>query len=91
MTYKHRDCSFSAFGESKRDPEGSTFLTAFVVKSFNQAIPYISIDTFLMRGSIEFLISKQRPTGEFAEDGRIVDQGIQVRFCKIERLFEEVL
>ena len=32
LNYQHKDNSFSAFGE--RDPGGSTWLTAFVVKCF---------------------------------------------------------
>ena len=32
LTYRRDDASFSAFGQS--DPHGSTWLTAFVVRSF---------------------------------------------------------
>ncbi|CAL4149314.1 unnamed protein product, partial [Meganyctiphanes norvegica] len=35
LRYRHKDGSFSAFGES--DSSGSTWLTAFVLKSFAQA------------------------------------------------------
>lgn len=45
LTYKRKDGSYSAFGE--RDRSGSTWLTAFVAKSFNQASKYIKIDKSL--------------------------------------------
>ncbi|XP_071823083.1 uncharacterized protein [Apostichopus japonicus] len=81
LTYQHRDCSFSAFGESSsrggKSAEGSTWLTAFVAKSFSQAIPYISVDINQLQCSLRFLISKQDDSGAFTESGRIVDQGIQ--------------
>ncbi|PIK59847.1 hypothetical protein BSL78_03219 [Apostichopus japonicus] len=81
LTYQHRDCSFSAFGESSsrggKSAEGSTWLTAFVAKSFSQAIPYISVDINQLQCSLRFLISKQDDSGAFTESGRIVDQEIQ--------------
>nr|KAG5694344.1 hypothetical protein BaRGS_035212 [Batillaria attramentaria] len=43
LKYRHADGSFSAFGE-RGNKAGSTWLTAFVVKSFAQAKPYIFID-----------------------------------------------
>ncbi|XP_055487408.1 LOW QUALITY PROTEIN: murinoglobulin-2-like [Leucoraja erinacea] len=39
LTYKHLDGSFSAFGSS--DPEGNTWLTAFVLRSFLHSLPPI--------------------------------------------------
>ncbi|XP_066567828.1 alpha-2-macroglobulin isoform X1 [Amia ocellicauda] len=42
LNYKHRDGSYSAFGES--DSSGNTWLTAFVMKSFGGAQSYIYID-----------------------------------------------
>ena len=42
LNYRHDDGSYSAFG--KRDKEGSTWLTAFVTKSFAQARRFIYID-----------------------------------------------
>lgn len=42
LNYRHDDGSYSAFGKS--DKEGSTWLTAFVTKSFAQARRFIYID-----------------------------------------------
>ncbi|KAG1664849.1 Alpha-2-macroglobulin-like protein 1 [Nymphon striatum] len=42
LNYRHSDGSYSAFGES--DKEGSSWLTAFVIKSFAQANEFIEID-----------------------------------------------
>lgn len=44
LTYKHKDGSYSAFGPSS-GTSGSTWLTAFVVRSFMQAKPHIYVDT----------------------------------------------
>ncbi|XP_034557445.1 alpha-2-macroglobulin-like [Notolabrus celidotus] len=42
LKYKHRDGSYSAFGE--RDKSGNTWLTAFVMKSFGGAHSFIYVD-----------------------------------------------
>ncbi|KAH3873347.1 hypothetical protein DPMN_036581 [Dreissena polymorpha] len=76
LTYRHADGSFSAFGES--DKSGSTWLTAFVVKSFVQAKPYIFIDDAVISKSVTWLVSQQRPDGSFAEPGRVIHTEMQV-------------
>lgn len=45
LRYRHDDGSFSAFGNS--DASGSTWLTAFVLKSFAQARQYIQVCGFI--------------------------------------------
>ncbi|KAJ8041930.1 hypothetical protein HOLleu_12869 [Holothuria leucospilota] len=83
LTFRHGDCSYSAFGErdrfgSRRKPvPGSTWLTAFVVKSFSQAMQFIYIDVAELECSISFLIGQQQPDGSFLEEGRIIDRGIE--------------
>uniref|UniRef100_A0A1B6EFY6 TEP1-F n=1 Tax=Clastoptera arizonana TaxID=38151 RepID=A0A1B6EFY6_9HEMI len=42
LTYRHNDGSFSAFGSTDRS--GSTWLTAFVAKSFRQAMSHINVE-----------------------------------------------
>ncbi|XP_041464168.1 uncharacterized protein LOC446192 isoform X6 [Lytechinus variegatus] len=70
LNYRHRDGSYSAFGES--DPEGSTWLTAFVVRSFAQASDYIFIDNDDLKVSISWLKSLQnRETGCFESLGKL--------------------
>jgi len=65
LTYRHTDGSYSAFGKS--DKEGSIWLTAFVVKSFAQAKPYMFIDEKDLKMSIDWMISKQLDTGCFPQ------------------------
>ncbi|XP_052244580.1 pregnancy zone protein-like [Dreissena polymorpha] len=75
LTYRHSDGSFSAFGES--DKSGSSWLTAFVVKSFVQAKPYIFIDDAVISKSVTWLVAQQRPDGSFAEPGRVINNDMQ--------------
>ncbi len=75
LTYKHSDHSFSAFGNS--DPSGSTWLTAFVIKSFVQAKPFIFIDSSVVRQSSEWLISQQTRDGNFQEPGKVIHTDMQ--------------
>lgn len=77
LTYQLDDSSFSAFG--KQDKNGSTWLTAFVVKSFSQAKPFIFIDDANLNKSLDFLLSKKKENGAFDEDGNVHDKEMQVR------------
>lgn len=63
LTYRHNDGSYSAFGNS--DPEGSIWLTAFVVRSFARAQPYIYIDSKDLVSSIEWIKAQQQENGCF--------------------------
>lgn len=63
LQYMRNDRSFSAFGSS--DPAGSTWLSAFVVRSFKQAQRYIYVDERILKGTMEFLKSRQNGSGEF--------------------------
>ncbi|XP_022254709.1 CD109 antigen-like isoform X2 [Limulus polyphemus] len=69
LTYKHDDGSFSAFGNN--DKSGSTWLTAFVVKSFHQAVPYIDIDPAVIEKSLKWLSQQQLSDGSFNEPGEV--------------------
>lgn len=75
LTYKRPDASFSAFGAS--DEAGSTWLTAFVVRSFKQASAYIFVDDDVLKASIRFLQSQQRENGEFGEAGEVHHKAMQ--------------
>ncbi|ODM93569.1 hypothetical protein Ocin01_13117 [Orchesella cincta] len=72
LTYKHTDGSYSAFGPAS-GTAGSTWLTAFVVRSFMQAKPHIFVDTSIIDESLKFLLSIQEVSGGFPERGRIYD------------------
>lgn len=58
LTYKRLDNSFSAFGDT--DQHGSAWLTAFVLRSFKQAQPYIFIDQQVLDNAVTFLNSQQQ-------------------------------
>ncbi|XP_051859038.1 CD109 antigen isoform X13 [Drosophila albomicans] len=71
LTYKHDDGSYSAFGKS--DNSGSTWLTAYVMRSFHQAAKYTNVDPKIIMDGLDFLASKQKDNGEFPEVGKVVD------------------
>lgn len=77
LTYRHNDGSYSAFGNS--DPEGSIWLTAFVVRSFARARPYIYIDSKDLDSSILWIKAQQQENGCF----RPVSYELELRmsFC----------
>ncbi|XP_011210624.2 CD109 antigen isoform X7 [Bactrocera dorsalis] len=75
LTYKHDDGSYSAFGKS--DKAGSTWLTAYVMRSFHQAAKYTDIDPKVIVEGLDFLASKQAPNGSFPEYGKLFDSAHQ--------------
>lgn len=75
LTYKRADGSFSAFGNS--DKSGSTWLTAFVVKSFIQAKPHIDIDNSVVESAIQWLMARQLADGSFDEPGEVHHKAMQ--------------
>ena len=76
LTYRRLDGSFSAFGNS--DKTGSTWLTAFVLKSFIQARPYVDVDQAVIKGAVDFLISRQvAADGSFEEKGEVHHKDLQ--------------
>lgn len=75
LTYRHSDGSFSAFGKS--DPYGSTWLTAFVIRSFITAKHYITIDANVIRAGLQFLIQKQHKDGSFIEFGAVLHHDLK--------------
>ncbi|XP_025771639.1 C3 and PZP-like alpha-2-macroglobulin domain-containing protein 8 [Puma concolor] len=75
LTYRHRDGSYSAFGD--RDASGSMWLTAFVLKSFAQARSFIFIDPQELAAAKGWIIRQQRGDGSFPAVGRILNKDIQ--------------
>ncbi|XP_063615136.1 alpha-2-macroglobulin-like protein 1 [Penaeus indicus] len=69
LTYRRDDGSYSAFGN--RDPEGSTWLTAFVLRSFAQASDYITIDDHDLQMSANWLLRLQMDDGCFRSVGHV--------------------
>ena len=75
LSYKHDDGSYSAFG--KHDRSGSTWLTAFVAKSFSQASKYIKIDQNVILEALNFLKGVQDRDGSFPEVGTVFHRDMQ--------------
>ncbi|VDM23426.1 unnamed protein product [Toxocara canis] len=76
LTYRRDDNSFSAFGQN--DKHGSTWLTAFVVRSFKQAQAFIFVDDQILQKSIAFLnAQQQQENGGFAERGEVHHKDMQ--------------
>ena len=75
LTYKHGDGSYSAFG--KHDGNGSTWLTAFVAKSFYQASKHIQIEEEHIKQALQFLSLTQDEDGSFKENGIVIHSDMQ--------------
>lgn len=75
LSYKHGDGSFSAFGE--HDKNGSTWLTAFVARSFRQAAEHITVQNDIINKSLKWLSEKQASDGSFTESGNIFHKEMQ--------------
>ncbi|XP_053566414.1 CD109 antigen-like [Bombina bombina] len=76
LTYMRSDGSFSAFGNS--DASGSSWLTAYVLKCFLQARPFIYINAAILEQSMNWLIQNQDSnTGIFSEPGRVIHSELQ--------------
>ncbi|XP_043921643.1 CD109 antigen-like [Protopterus annectens] len=75
LMYKRQDGSFSAFGNS--DPSGSTWLTAFVLRCFLQARDCMDIDKTVLSLAVQWLMTKQNPSGEFWEPGQVIHSELQ--------------
>lgn len=72
LTYRHGDGSFSAFGES--DPEGSLWLTAFVLSQFSGARDLTTIDESILDDSASWIESHQQADGSWEPVGFVIHQ-----------------
>ncbi|XP_008065500.1 CD109 antigen [Carlito syrichta] len=75
LLYQREDGSFSAFGND--DPAGSTWLSAFVLRCFLEADPYIDIDQNVLHRTYTWLKGHQKSSGEFWEPGRVIHSELQ--------------
>ncbi|RUS86836.1 hypothetical protein EGW08_005432, partial [Elysia chlorotica] len=75
LTYKHKDGSFSAFGE--RDDSGSMWLTAFVTRVFHQAKAHVFVDENVIKRAINWMVRQQAANGSFPEPGRVIHKDMQ--------------
>lgn len=65
LSFKHDDGSYSAFG--KADKMGSTWLTAFVVRSLLQAERHMQIEQKVIFDALDWLRNVQAANGSFPE------------------------
>ncbi|MDK2911071.1 MAG: antigen [Methanolobus sp.] len=72
LTYRHSDGSFSAFGEG--DPEGSLWLTAFVLSQFSGARDLTTIDEGLLDDSASWIESHQQADGSWEPVGFVIHE-----------------
>ncbi|XP_055965928.1 CD109 antigen [Sorex fumeus] len=75
LLYQRDDGSFSAFGNE--DKSGSTWLSAFVLRCFIEADPYIDIDENVLHRTYTWLKRHQKSNGEFWEPGRVIHSNLQ--------------
>ncbi|XP_053548783.1 alpha-2-macroglobulin [Bombina bombina] len=75
LTYKRDDYSYSAFGNS--DQEGNTWLSAFVLKSFSKARPYIFIDETHLNQTYSWLHKNSQENGCFRSVGRLFNNAMK--------------
>lgn len=71
LTYQRADGAFSSFGN--KDETGSTWLTAFVLRVFHEARPYVFVDSGVLQRSLSWIIQRQNTDGSFNEFGTIFD------------------
>ncbi|NWY46520.1 A2ML1 protein, partial [Sylvia atricapilla] len=69
LQYQHPDGSYSEFGT--KDEYGNTWLTAFVIKCFVQAKPYIYLDNRIIQAALTWLEFHQLPSGCFKNVGQL--------------------
>ncbi|NLT36486.1 MAG: alpha-2-macroglobulin [Gaiellales bacterium] len=72
LTYRRDDGSFSAFGQ--QDPEGSLWLTAFVLKSFAQAKDLVFVDPVILSEASSWIQQHQGQDGSFQPVGFVHHQ-----------------
>jgi CD109 antigen len=74
LTYRRNDASFSAFGNN--DPQGSLWLTAFVLKTFAQAKSVIFIDDTVLTSARDWIRRAQKSDGSFDAIGFLHHQDL---------------
>lgn len=72
LYYRHKNGGFSAFGLN--EDKSSTWLTAYVAKSFRSASEFIQIDDEVITTALNFVVGKQTANGGFEEQGDIFEQ-----------------
>ncbi|XP_042129974.2 alpha-2-macroglobulin-like isoform X2 [Peromyscus maniculatus bairdii] len=77
LNYKHQDGAYSTFGDKSGRNDASTWLTAFVLKSFAQAQNYIFIHEALITQAVLWLSHQQNDNGCFRSSGSLINNAIK--------------
>ncbi|XP_047722719.1 pregnancy zone protein-like [Prionailurus viverrinus] len=77
LNYKHKDGSYSTFGDYDGRSQGNTWLTAFVLKSFAQARSYIFVENSHITDALTWLSQKQKENGCFQRSGSLLNNAIK--------------
>ncbi|XP_075697342.1 alpha-2-macroglobulin-like protein 1 [Rhinoderma darwinii] len=75
LNFKHKDGSYSAFGDS--DPSGSTWLTAFVARVLFLAQTHIYVDVRHITDALNWLKGLQQSDGCFQTVGQVLHKELQ--------------
>ncbi|NXN92969.1 CD109 protein, partial [Rhinopomastus cyanomelas] len=75
LLFQREDGSFSAFGNE--DPSGSTWLSAFVLRCFLEARPFIDIDQDVLVDTAKWIVRHQKLNGEFHEPGKVLHSDLR--------------
>ncbi|XP_034963191.2 alpha-2-macroglobulin-like isoform X1 [Zootoca vivipara] len=76
LNYKHSDGSYSTFGQHNRSP-GNTWLTAFTLKSFSRARPYIFVEEKHIQDAQASLAVRQKENGCFSSIGTLWNNALK--------------
>lgn len=74
LNYRHSNGSFRVF---ESDPVGSIWMTAFVARSFRQAVELIDVEQRLIEEALQFLAGSQDDSGRFTEIGPVYHADMQ--------------
>ena len=74
LMFRRADGSFSTWGD--RDPSGSIWLTAFVLKTLAQAKDLIYVDQDVLRGSAKWILEHQNEDGSFEHVGSFPNRSL---------------
>ncbi|ERE67121.1 murinoglobulin-1-like protein [Cricetulus griseus] len=77
LNYKHKDGSYSAFGDQHGQSQGNTWLTAFVLKSFAQARAFIFVDETHITHAFTWLSQQQQDNGCFRSSGSLFNNAMK--------------
>ncbi|XP_045869402.1 pregnancy zone protein-like [Meles meles] len=77
LNYKHRDGSYSTFGDHDGRSQGNTWLTAFVLKSFAQAQSHIFVEMSHITSALTWISQRQKENGCFQRSGSLLNNAIK--------------